>query len=590
MAEEINQALIDHPIHNAETRNSIFQILRNSYEKHSSSDRFWIGVILAAAFVVSLPLFVFGVPDGYDLGQHLRLAQAFRDGVLTGNFVPGWGGADNYGFGSIAVRIYPPIFDYLWGLVSIVTGEYYVSALITVTFLMVPGCIGIYYWAREYVDHKKAGLAAVSYLIVPYHLMQVYQSGLFSEFAAAAVLPFCFLFATRVIEKGAAADLVGLAVSYAILILTHIPSIIIGSLALSVYCLILIDWKKPAGAFFRLALSFILASAATSFYWLRVITEFNWVRVATEAENFSGHYNYRQYLFPMFFSSTEDVYWGRLLWLGDIVIVMTFLLVVPAVIVIFSTKMEPRLRRLFRSLIVTSLFVLFILSSASSLVWAYAPLLHRIQFSWRFLVAGSLVATVSFALAVPLLWNRFPSSQRLIGYVLLIFLGAVLIVNLGEIVLPSAPLSSQSFAAKYEDLNESEGCNCFWPTWANGNAFLEKERATAAGRTVEILNWDAETRHFVVSDGAETTARIATFYYPYWKATVNGRDVITEKNDDGTIMIPISSEKTEVHLFFDEPAFLQIAKYVSLTAWLALIAWLLFLRTRFRPSDKLAVL
>lgn len=582
MAKEINQPFTVPSIPIAvKTPRSFIRVLTDLYERHSSSDGFWIGVITVACLVVMLPLFLFGIPHGYDLGQHLRLAQAFAEGASVGNFEPSWGALDNYGFGSIAVRIYPPIFDYLWGLVSIVTGEYYASVLITVGFLMLPGSIGIYFWAREYVDQKRAALAAVIYMIVPYHLMQVYQSGLFSEFAAAAVLPFCFLFATRAIEKASPTNVVLLAVSYATLILTHIPSIIIGSLALSVYCLSLIDWKQPAGPIVRLGTSVLLAAAASSFYWLRVVTEFSWVKV-TEAENFSGHYNYRQYLFPMIFSSSEEFYWSRLLWLGDIVIVLTFLLVIPAVIAIFAVKMEPRFKRLFLSLLITSGFVLFILSSASSLIWEHAPLLHRIQFSWRFLVAGSVVATLSFALAVPLLWNRFPTSHRVMGYALIIFAGVLFIVNIGEIVLPSAALSRESFNKTYEDLNESEGCNCFWPSWANANAFSNRELVSAQGRAVEVLNWGAESRQFVVSGGAEGTARVATLWYPYWSATIDGSPAEVRPDADGAILLSLPADTAKIDLVFTEPAFLVYAKYASLAVWLTLIASLLFLRSRSR--------
>lgn len=575
MAEEIDQPFIAHQIHAAsDTHKPIVQTLKDLYERSRSSDRFWLGVILVAAALVILPLFTFGVPYGYDLGQHLRMAQTFREGLVAGDLAPSWGALDNYGFGSIAVRIYPPVFDYAWGFLAVFTGDYYVSILLTIAIFTIPGSIGIYYWVREYADHQRSGFAAVCYLIVPYHLMQVYQSGLFSEFAAAAVLPFCFLFATRIIRKRSSPDVIGLAVSYALLILTHIPSIIIGSLALSVYCLALLDWKKPFGTVFRFAVSFVLAAAASSFYWLRVVTEFNWVRVATEAENFSGHYNFRQYLFPMLFSSNEEIYWSRVMWVADIVIVLTFLLVVPAVIALFTVKMEPHLRRLLIALTATSVFLLFILSSASSIVWEYAPLLHRIQFAWRFLVAGSVISAVAFALSVPLLWKRFQCSRRVMSYAFLIFSGGFLIFSLGEIILPAVPLTGESFASKYRDLNESEGCNCFWPSWGNAKALQEKEAVRASERPVQIVSWECEDRRFSVSDGAKTDARVATFWYPYWSAEVNGSPVEVVPDANGAIVIPIPAEKADVRLSFKEPGFLQIATYLSLIMWVAFFAFL----------------
>ena len=60
-----------------------------------------------------------------------------------------------------------------------------------------------------------------------------FKRSMLAEFAGAAVLPFAFLFVERVCRHRRRQDIAGLAVSFALLLLTHLPLAIIGSIALS---------------------------------------------------------------------------------------------------------------------------------------------------------------------------------------------------------------------------------------------------------------------------------------------------------------------------------------------------------------------
>ncbi|MEP6705109.1 MAG: hypothetical protein ABJB34_09930, partial [Acidobacteriota bacterium] len=44
-----------------------------------------------------LPMARMGIPDGFDLLQHIRFADAYHDAILSGDVVPAWAANDNFG-------------------------------------------------------------------------------------------------------------------------------------------------------------------------------------------------------------------------------------------------------------------------------------------------------------------------------------------------------------------------------------------------------------------------------------------------------------------------------------------------------------
>ena len=181
----------------------------------------------------------------------------------------------------------------------------------------------MYRWAREEFDQRLALFAVFVYAILPYHILQIYQKQLFSEFAATAILPFCFHFVTRIVRYKTWQDGLLLSVSLSALILTHLPLTVLGIISLALYCLVIIEWKSAWRTFIILFCAGILSLLTTSFYWVMLISESGFTQMH-DPQFSQGIYNYRQYLFPIIYSGAEH-YWARLLWLFDIPLLLTFL-------------------------------------------------------------------------------------------------------------------------------------------------------------------------------------------------------------------------------------------------------------------------
>ncbi len=131
-------------------------------------------------------------------------------------------------------------------------------------------------------------------------------------------------------------------------------------------------------------------------------------------------------------------------------------------------------------------------------------------------------------------------------------------------------------------LPEKENYVFWWSIWSKSEALRVKEKVLAENRTATITDWKPEERSFTVETGTPTVARIATFYYPRWKATVNDNPINVEMDENGVMLIPLPAEKSTVRIFFQEPLSIRIAAVFSIVAWLFIMALFLYcLREKF---------
>jgi hypothetical protein len=531
-------------------------------------------VLSAALFV---PIVYLGIPQNYDFGQHLRFARTWHDAIASGAFIPSWGAADNAGFGSVGIRSYPPLTHFVMGAVQFLTGTWYDTVWTTMLFWMWIGSVGVFKLASEWSNRSVAFGSAVLYIVVPYHLLQVFQAFLLAEFTAAAILPFCFLYAYRLVTKGGTANIVLFFVAYSALVLAHIPTTIIGTLSLAVFVAGFLSWENLFRTIGRFALAFMMTLAATAFFWVRMVSELSWVKHNTPEYYASGAYNYAVYFFPMIYSSGE-VYWARFLWLFDITILVTFGLLITALIVVIKRRFDAP-RHLISLLLVGGL-ALFMMSILSFPLWNGITFVQKLQFPYRWLAPASLVAALLFPLGAAALAEGRKVITRPFAYSLASILTVLIMFDVSQIVVPSAPVPREEIAKAIEKLDKEPACECWWPVWATPKSLNDSQKVTANGRLVTIDEWTPIERKFTVGPGQTQTARIATFYYPHWKAEINGEDATLSAANDGSIYIPLSAEESFIRLYFVEPDRVVLSRYVS--AAIAIIWMIAFLYIQVR--------
>lgn len=521
-----------------------------------------IVIVAATGLVVLIPIIIWGIPVGNDLGNHYRFAIAFHDSLLSGKLYPGWLAPSNFGYGDTRVRFYPPGLYFLLSFVRLLMG-WYPATIVTFSLLSIIGGLGVYFWTRILAPSRTAMWAGIAYAIAPYHINQLYRASMLAEYAACSVLPFAFAFVERICRKGKSADIAGLAVSFALLILLNLPLTLIGSLSLAVYALLRIRREMFWHTLMKLALASLTALAATAFFWSTVVTELPWIKGNTVDPNV--YYDYRV---NFLFSPSNLTNYGA--WYTNLLGVFTIFFVLPALVFFKRTLFAKESDRGLKAIFLMTLISLLMATELSRPIWAIVPKLREVQFPWRWLGVTSMFASILLAMSIPQWTERLRTSFRPRDLAIGFALALSLLFVAYEVVWDAEYLKGQEFVAKFPNSREAPSFKDWRPLLAKDIPELKKMSADveADSRLVTIKSWEPEHRTFHISGGQQAEARVRTYYYPLWTATAQGLALSVHPADDGAILITIPPGDTDVELIFREPRRVAIARIVSGCGWL----------------------
>lgn len=530
--------------------------------------------------------------------QHYRFAWSFYDSIMNGTLYPSWSDQVNNGYGDVGIRFYPPLTYYVLSLFRIISGNWYEATYLAIVFFFFIGGLGVYLWAREWFSENSSLIGALFYLVAPYHLLQIYLSSLMAEFAAASILPFCFLYATRVCQKGERINAYKLALSVSLLILTHLPTTIMAFVALSIYVLFSLRKTDFIQTIFKLSYSVLLAVLLSSFYWVRMVTELDWVNHNLERYN-SGYFSYRSHFAFSRLSQLFGVDLGSSSNLFDILLLVTVGVFISTAILHFLDIREIKNRLITNVLMMTAVAILMNLPF-SIFIWESFPIIQKIQFPSRWMIFISLGCAIFVAASFKVLVAYFKTSRRYLSILTIgllvccISFGAIRIVN-NLFYIPK-----DFFTGMVERLKSGYSYDCWWTPWIPSGYSEELKMVTSKlksfpakvvidNRNFEIKEWKATERNFVISAGNAGQAEMATMYYPHWKATVNGQPAEVTPSEAGFISFYVPAEKADVQISFQEPSHVITAYYISGFAWIIILG-LLITNTFIQNKKKSKIL
>ncbi|MFN2576309.1 MAG: 6-pyruvoyl-tetrahydropterin synthase-related protein [Pyrinomonadaceae bacterium] len=566
--------------------NSITLPSRKSLLRGFSPETIQVLALLTVAVVAVSPILFYGFPSNQDLSNHFRFALPFYEALRSGHLYPGWLAESNNGFGDASFRFYPPGLYYLLALARTLTGNWYAATSSTFVVLSMAGALGVYLWAREFASSTTAMWAAIFYSVAPYHLNQLFQALLLAEFAAAAVLPFAFLFAERVCRHRRARDIAGLSGAYALLVLTHLPLAVTGSIALAFYAFLRLDRKKFAHATLALAGSVALGLGASACYWITMVSELNWIR-ADNVNPVPGQ-NYRDNFVLSTFSADQLNVW----WMNILLLSMAAMFWPAVVLFSRSARSHEANSRDDKSLVprtgAVALLALLTLAMATPLsrpLWDRIHPLQETQFPWRWFAISSMVLPLLLALSIPFWTSLMKTPKRPLVMLAAGTMAISLAFSIGHIIREARWVTPAQFEQILNGIPGSRSVYQWLPVWVHDELPQMHGPVEVGDRTINVINWTAEKRTFQVSAGAAGDARIKTFFYPLWTATAGGRNLATHPDQDGALMVSVPGEATAVTLEFREPSRVRYAARLTLISWI-FIAGLFFKRRPWRAKQS----
>jgi uncharacterized membrane protein len=510
--------------------------------------------VVAVSVVAIVPALVFGIPSNRDLSNHFRFALPFYDAIAHGNFYPGWLAESNGGYGDPSFRFYPPALYYLLSLFRFVTGEWYVATLLTFALVAIAGGLGIYFWARTVLPSSQAIWAGLIYALAPYHLNQLYQATMLAEWAGSAVLPFVFAFLERICAQGRRRDVAGFAACYAVLVLTHLPLTVIGSMALVVYALMRVEAGRRMETWAKLAGAAALGLCASSIYWVTMVSEMRWIGINQIDHDASVDYRFN-FLLSTFSPENMNVWWMNIL------LLMTLLLAAPIAFLLRRSVRGDR--RALRPVAVLTGAGLFMALPLSRPIWNLLSPLQQTQFPWRWLAIVSLGLSVLTAAAI----TRINDCARVQRLAILSAMSIAVVFTLSHVVREAKLLPRHDFENTLAEVRGTPSVNYWFPVWASSTPKPMANEVEAAPRPIAVNSWLPEARRFSIAAGDVTEARVKTFYYPHWTATSEGEVLKTRADKDGALLISLPERAVSVDLVFKEPARTRASAIASLAGF-----------------------
>jgi len=557
------------------TMTSVESFSPNQVEHQGKRHHLIIACLVSA--LVLLPIMIYGIPYGGDLFNHFRFALPLYDSIRSGIWYPGWLAESNAGLGDPRFRFYPPGLYYLMSAIRFVTGGWYSSGIVSIVLLSILGAIGAYFWARNFFPSRTSMWVAIFYSIAPYRLNEVYQAAMLSEFAACSVLPFAFAFIERICRRRDWRDIVGLGVSYALIILTNLPIAVIASLSLATYALVRIDRKQFVKTLTSLAGSVALGLAASAFFWFKMITELSWINGNSGQPNI--YYDYRvNFLFSPSALTNRNTWYANLMALAIIGFVL------PAVW--FLYRLFKSSEQNLKPTVILFLGSFFMATALSWPIWAIVPKLYEIQFPWRWLAITSLASAPLLATCIRYWGEQIRKVRPRDLAVLFAF-----VLSLGFIVTQQIYdcryLGRQELQPLWQDMRGAVSFKDWLPIW--GKEFLKVERMNepvkSQARVTTVSAWEPQRRVFDVQAGQAGPVQLRTYYYPLWGAQMNGKTLTTSPTADGLLLVNVPAEAGTVEVVFQEPSRVGIASKISAGVWLLmisglLVSWLHSVRTK----------
>jgi len=550
-------------------------------------------------FILTIPAFYFLLKPGIYWNMHddmqmirqLEMEKCFQDGQIPCRWTPDLG----YGYGYPLFNFYPPL-PYLVGEPIRLLGLSFVSTIKLTAFLQIILSAGfMYLLGLELAGPFGALLGSLFYTYAPYHAVNVYVRGAMNEAWAAVFFPLIFLFSYRFVKKSNLLDLLGLSISFGLILLSHNPMALIISPFLLVWVLFWsyqkykLKFKPLLSLFLKLLCAGFLAIFLSAFYTLPVLFESRFVQIDSM---FQGYYNYTVHFVSVFQLFISNVWgdgpsiWGPLDQLSFSVGYLQWIIPLLGIILIiylcFRKKIKINIFIPFFILTMFGLFSAFMTHERSSFIWRLIPTLQKIQFPWRFLNLSNFFFSAA-VIFTPLIISKFISSKpiRLIIYLSLSIL--VVIINYQNFYpITSGPLSDQQ---KFQGI-----------AWNNQITsgiydYLPKTASTAAKypaqNYIDALNPNVKYSlnnakkgtdwlFFNLSLDNQAKVTISQLYFPDFKIFDYDKELsFTVEPEFGRMVVDLSPGYHRLYVKLFNTPIRTISNIVSLIAWLSVATYLL---------------
>lgn len=544
----------------------------------------WIGVclIVIAGSLFTVPLALFGFLRGDEM--HLFWAKRFSDQLWAGNLYPRWLLEMNSGLGSPTFYFYGPTSYYITSFFFFLLPYHRLGWLqvgLSAALASVASGLAAYLWLRQRCSRQAAFIAAILYTWLPYHLrIDHLERFAFAEYWGFVWMPLNLYFVCRLV-RGHRKNIVGLAVTYALLLMTHPPTaLLFGALPL-LYALVIAVEEKQYRSLAHVAAGVVLGTLLAAIYLIPALTTQANASLGEMIVGDGSYVNNFVYVkLPGVPGPAQE--WFRL-WLAMMTKLTVITACVTALLALAGLFGPSRWERFLWSFL--ALFSLVMMHPLSSPLWKAIPLLQKIQFPWRFHIIVTLAMTAMIAYAIDAIPREPMQSWRTVAFglalLLLAYDGIYTLRIARRALLGKVEIPERYTARDYPE---------YRTRWVPAEIYTTEGVRQLAGKTpaaqvisgqgqVQVEKWSPTGIQIVSNGQSDLQVQVRQFYYPTWRATLeNGEACSTSAAADGllTLSVPVGQHRVTLKVGPDRAG--QLGGRISLVAAIITLCMLFVLR------------
>ena len=527
----------------------------------------------------------------------LEFDKAFRDG----SFYPRWGIDFAIGYGYPLFSYYSPLAYYVAEVFHLLGAGLTDAVKLTYLLATVLSGFTMYGFVRRLYGRGAGLLAAVVYLFIPYHLLDLYVRCSFAEYSVFVFLPLVFWAFWELMEAPSLRRVGLAALAYAGLILTHNATFMMVTPLLAVYCLYplvrrrrgdgdeepsaRVSWLYRAAGGLAAAL---LAFALSAVLLLPAVLERGYIAQEQWTQgsfDYLKHFTYPGQLLSPFWGygyAGEALQDDMSLQLGLIAVAL----------MLMSLVWRPRWKQGQWIFFFVATWVLVLLMlPVSEPLWRALPLVNLVQFPWRLLILTVLtLSVIAGALVAGLVKDKLPAASWRMEFNPVIVVLCLLAVLAGQsYALPQyTPPDPRSETEKAIMDFET-----FYPPDRVGMTAWVQEQPQDSPLVQEYLDDKPLTRaHILVGHGEVRTLRSGgasieaevnspsgatvqfyVYYFPAWQVLMDGQ-VMPARSEGPHALLTLDVPPGEHHLLlrYTDTPWGWWGKVISVLALLVTVA------------------
>ena len=563
----------------------------------------FVGLVMVG-FVASIPSLVEYNMNGHDLEFHFMRIEGIKDGWLSGQFPVRINPDFFHGYGYANPIFYGEILLYIPALLRLVGFPLSLCYNIFVVLINLFTCFGCYYCLKRMTGKSMIAVAgALLYILAPYRLLDIYIRAAVGEYAAMAFLPFVVYGMYRIYTEDVESKrykwcFLPSVFGISGIIHTHVITGEMAGAMIILTCILLLPGTMRKQRLWALVKT-VLVTLGVNAWFLVPFVDFTLTQEIRAFQTVSAELLQETgALLPQLFTLFMHYAWDNLaagdgikgempLTLG-LALVLGLALCAAMLWAVRKEDGEEQLRRKKQGLVILVLSGIAVWMSTIYFPWdsistrlpQIAQLVASMQFVWRFLSLGTVLAVFASCYGLLLLWQKEGKNMCMsVAVALCLLTGVSGLYFMQECIRNQPPMEVDDL--KYVETADAASGGEYILSSANIYT-LKGVSEPRAFEGVEIQAYEKQgTRIEMTVESGDAEGYVLLPLMNYKGYTVTSNDGIINKdhlvmNEEGVVKVNIPADYNgTLKVFYQGCWYWRIAELVSLVCmvYLGIMIW-----------------